>query len=97
MLASATHALLHVVEITPPEISALEERGWNSQFGRNIEAGLAQLVEHSICNRVVAGSSPAPGTTPVRSRQPDLGVKPKSRVGCAVAPDTPQLRSRAQE
>ena len=32
-------------------------------FQQRLRAGLAQLVEHLICNQGVAGSNPAAGTT----------------------------------
>ena len=35
----------------------------NSSYVRQQRAGLAQLVEHVICNHGVAGSNPAAGTT----------------------------------
>ncbi len=42
--------------------SGAERRGGSSPFTRtNIKAGLAQLVEHLICNQGVEGSSPLAG------------------------------------
>lgn len=38
---------------------------WKEQ--NTCDAGLAQLVEHSICNRAVVGSSPTAGSPPCDS------------------------------
>ena len=44
--------------------SSAARRGGSSPFTRIIEyAGLAQLVEHLICNQRVEGSSPLAGTS----------------------------------
>src|SRR3546814_2591645 len=42
-------------------------------------AGLAQLVEHLICNQGVAGSNPAAGTTLPQVREPPPQAPPRPR------------------
>lgn len=47
-------------------------------------AGIAQLVEHLICNQVVGGSSPSAGTTPASSR---LSARQIRRASARVTSD----------
>jgi hypothetical protein len=48
------------------------------------DAGLAQLVEHLICNQGVAGSSPASGTTIVHLSQRRALVSKMQMIGLAA-------------
>ena len=50
-------------------------------------AGLAQLVEHLICNQRVGGSSPSAGTSK------NKGLSPASReVRCGIGPQPVKMR-----
>ena len=46
----------------PRLVPSAATRGWHDQV-----AGLAQLVEHLICNQGVGGSSPSAGTTKINN------------------------------
>jgi hypothetical protein len=58
---------------TPALALHLGER-YVSAFAAQRQAGLAQLVEHLICNQGVGGSSPSAGTNKI-NRLGDLAIE----------------------
>src|SRR5215469_14605714 len=68
----------------PPEISGWE--GWFAVANRGFRAGVAQLVEHLICNQRVGGSNPFASSTQRKLRRSENNGKRVLPASVSCAP-----------